>query len=110
MMPDARRHDLDMAAQHLRDALHYARLGGRIDLSRGAEIARDLGPLIDDFMDALGSECGHNERLPDDGPFSVAADRIATSFDERRREIELAADSDPRADCGCWKYHQGADQ
>lgn len=107
MKPDARRHALDMAAQCLRDRLHYASLGGPIDLARGAEIARALGMEFDDFIFALGRECGHNETLTGE-PFYTAADKIATRFEERAREIRSDEDSDPRADRGCWKYHQGA--
>lgn len=105
MKPDARRHALDLAAQCLRDRLHYASLGGPIDLARGAEIARALGREFDDFIFALGRECGHNETITGE-PFYTAADKIAVRFEERAREIEAHAERDPRADRGCWQHHQ----
>lgn len=106
MRPDARRHDLDIAAQYLREAVHFSRLGGAIDLSRGAEIVRKVGGALDDLVFALGRECGHNETITGE-PFYTAADVIAVRFEERAREIN--SESDTRADRGCWKFHQRAD-
>lgn len=105
MRPDARRHDLDIAAQFLRESVHYARLGGPFDLSRGAEIIRKVGGALDDLAFALGRECGHDQTITGE-PFWTAADGIATRFEERAREMN--SESDTRADRACWKYHERA--
>ena len=110
MKPDARRHDLDMAAQVLRDQLHYARMGGPIDMARGAVIARSVGGKLDDFFIALARECGVEEFAARWEPFWDLCNTLANSFEERDREIRSHEDNDQRADCGCWKHHQGADQ
>lgn len=103
MKPDARRHDLDIAAQCLREAVHFSRLSGPIDLVRGAAIVRTVGGALDDLAFALGRECGHDQTITGE-PFWTAADSIATQFEERAREVN--SESDVRADRGCWRHHE----
>jgi len=107
MKPDGRRHDLDIAAQILRETVHFSRFGSEIDLADGAMILRRVGAALDDFIFALGRECGHNETITGE-PFYTAADLIAVRFEERARELRSAEDSDPQADRGCWQHHQRA--
>lgn len=106
MRPDARRHELDMAAQSIRELLHYARLDALMDLSTGAELMRTLGARLDNFASALSRECGADVFEKRYEPFWDVAHIVATRFEEREREIEAELDRDPRADRGCWQYHQ----
>lgn len=107
MRPSARRHDLGVAAQRLREAIHFSRLGRQIDLAQGAELARTVGQLVDEFMVALNAEVRGEAIGPKDEPFFDAAHLIACRFEERAREIN--SENDPRADRACWKHHQRED-
>lgn len=100
------RHELGLAAQELREALHFSRLPRSIDLSGAAELARSIGEKLDDFMRALGNECGAEAFEFKAEPFYDAAHAIATRFDERRQDLRIVEDSDEDTDRGCWKYHQ----
>ena len=104
------RRDLRLAAQALREAVHFTRLSGPIDMARGAAIARSVGGKLDDFFIALARECGVEEFAARWEPFWDLCNTLANSFEERDREIRSHDDNDQRADWGCWKYHQGADQ
>src|ERR1700735_712581 len=103
------RRDLGLAAQALREEVHFAKLGDSIGLWKGAQIALAVGLALNDFFFALGKECGTDPFAPETEFYDLCTE-IADRFDERRRELEAAADDDARMSRGCWKYHQGADQ
>lgn len=105
MKPSPTRRALGIAAQELREPLHYSKLGDSISLSRASNLTREMGLKLDEFFLALGCECGAAAFGRRDEPFYDLCDEIATRFDERRRELEAAEDDDPRMSRGCFEVH-----
>jgi hypothetical protein len=101
------RYDLGLAAEALRESLHFAKLAGPTDLARASDILRGIGCELNDFVEALAKECGVAAADVDPREdFYEAAHQIAVRFDERRQEQRIAEDSDESTDRGCWKFHQ----
>src|ERR1700733_6973348 len=92
-------YDIGLAAEALREKLHFVALAGPMDLSRAADLLRSLGCGLNDFVEALAKECGYaGAEVDPREDFYEAAHQIAVRFDERRQEERIAEDSDEATD------------
>lgn len=98
------RHDLGLAAEAIRDRIHFAKLGRKIGIGEAAEIFREIGSLMDEFATALCRECGEDGFNPKTEPFYDVAHDIACVLEERRRELMAAEEDDHYGDRADYAY------